>query len=274
MTSHPMDPLAQFPASALCAVQTVLTDIDDTLTHDGQMPAASMMALERLAAAGLRIIPVTGRPAGWCDMIARFWPVSAVIGENGAFYYAYDRAARQMRRVYAKSAAERAADRQRLDTLCQQVLAAVPGAALASDQAYRVADIAIDFCEDVAPLAPAAIDTIVRILTAGGATCKVSSIHVNAWFGGYDKLTMTRQCLHEMWGIDMDQANKTIVFVGDSPNDAPMFGYFTHAVGVANVRKFRLEHEPAWVTTAESATGFLEVADALLTARGVITHES
>ena len=77
--------------ATLDRIRYVLTDIDDTVTTDGRLPAKSYDALERLQNAGLAVIPITGRPAGWCDMIARFWPVDAVVGENGAFYFSYDR---------------------------------------------------------------------------------------------------------------------------------------------------------------------------------------
>jgi hypothetical protein len=262
-----MRPLRDFPAAARRAVRLVLTDIDDTLTCNGRLPAASLHALEALAAAGLRVIPVTGRPAGWCDHIARMWPVDAVVGENGAFYFAYDRKSRTMRSEFARTQAQRHEDRNRLDALRKTILAEVPGSAIASDQDYRIADLAVDFCEDVTPLTEAAVKRIVELFEQAGATAKVSSIHVNGWFGDHDKLTMTRRCLRDIFGIDMDAENETIVFAGDSPNDAPMFAHFTHSVGVANVRRFDLAAEPAWVTDQESADGFSELADALLGAR-------
>ncbi|MEO7743620.1 MAG: HAD hydrolase family protein, partial [Usitatibacter sp.] len=88
-----MRPLAEFPVAARRSIRVVLTDIDDTITAHGKLPAASYGSLERLRAAGLLVIPVTGRPAGWCDHIARMWPVDAVVGENGAFWFRHDAAA-------------------------------------------------------------------------------------------------------------------------------------------------------------------------------------
>src|SRR6202040_2125472 len=118
-------PLSEFPAALRAAIRFVLLDIDDTLTTDGRLTAAAYAALEDLSRRGLRVIPVTGRPAGWCDLIARFWPVDAVIGENGAFYFRYDHEARSMTRHFWLSAAERAAARRRLDRLAEEILAAV-----------------------------------------------------------------------------------------------------------------------------------------------------
>lgn len=262
-----MKPLRDFPAPIRAGIDYVLTDIDDTVTSEGRLPSTSLGAMERLQAAGIAVVPVTGRPAGWCDHIARMWPVNAVVGENGALWFAYDRAARRMRSGFAKSGAERARDRQRLDQLQIRILDEVPGADIASDQFCRIADLAIDFCEDVAPLARDDIDAIVALFEAEGATAKISSIHVNGWFGNYDKLTMTRQCMASVFDADLDAVKDKCVFAGDSPNDQPMFGYFTHSVGVANVSDFELDTPPRWITRARAAAGFVELADALIEAR-------
>jgi HAD superfamily hydrolase (TIGR01484 family) len=261
-----MKPLDQFNSQGIVGV---LTDIDDTLTTEGRLTAAAYAALERLRAAGLRVIPVTGRPAGWCDHIARMWPVDAVVGENGAFWMRYDAATRKLRTVHA---GDPPADRQaRLDALAREILAAVPGCALASDQFCRIADLAIDYREDVVPLQPAAVDEIVRRMEAAGMRAKVSSIHVNGWFGDYDKLSTTKRMMAEEFGVLLDSAEERArwVFVGDSPNDAPMFGFFPNSVGVANVLDFgeRLAAKPAWVTRARAGAGFVELCEALLAAK-------
>src|SRR5919106_1672471 len=147
MRSAEVRPLRAFPRQARRQVRFVLCDIDDTLTDGGRLTARAYEALERLHAAGLKIAPVTGRPAGWCDLIARFWPVDAVVGENGAFWFAYERAGRRMVRSFWRTAEQRAGDRGRLDALRGRILAEVPSAAVAADQAYREADLAIDYRE-------------------------------------------------------------------------------------------------------------------------------
>jgi hydroxymethylpyrimidine pyrophosphatase-like HAD family hydrolase len=153
--------------------------------------------------------------------------------------------------------------------IAQRVLAEVPGSAIASDQAYREADLAIDFCEDVPALPREAVARIVAILESEGLTAKVSSIHVNAWFGGYDKLSTTRLCLAEAFGIDLEAEREAFVFAGDSPNDQPMFEFFPHGVGVANVRDMEelMTHLPTWVTPSRGSLGFAELAEALLASR-------
>ena len=264
-----MQPLATMPAAARRAARGVLADLDDTITTHGVLTPEAYAALARLRAAGLLVFPITGRPAGWCDHIARMWPVDAVVGENGAFYMRYDAPRRKLVKRFVADARERAANRARLDAIGAKILRAVPGAALASDQLYREGDLAVDFCEDVAPLPRADVDRIVAMMEAEGMTAKVSSIHVNGWFGHYDKLAMTRTLLAEVYAIDVDAERERFVFVGDSGNDAPMFAFFPNAVGVANVRAFldRIATPPAYVTTAEAGAGFAELANLLLSGR-------
>lgn len=253
----------------LAGVKGVFADIDDTLTTEGKLLGSAYCAMEDLRDAGVAVIPITGRPAGWCDHIARMWPVEAVVGENGAFYFYYDTAARKLRQRFLADAQTRANQVRRLAEVSRRILAAVPGCALASDQFCRAADLAIDFREDVSPLPSASVQRIVALMTEAGMTAKVSSIHVNGWFGRHDKLTMTRILMQERYGVDLDAARGDYVFVGDSPNDEPMFRYFPKAIGVANVLRFApdLRHPPAFVTRAPCSAGFVEVARRMLDAR-------
>ncbi len=260
-----LQPLESMPAAIRRGIRGVLADIDDTITTHGQLVPDAYAALARLRAAGKLVIPITGRPAGWCDHIARMWPVDAVVGENGAFYMRYDAARRKLQRRFVADAPTRAAQREQLAAVGARILEAIPGSALASDQQYRECDLAIDFCEDVPALPRVEIDRIVAMMQAAGLTAKVSSIHVNGWFGAYDKLGMTRTLLAEVFGIALDAERQRFVYVGDSPNDAPMFEFFPHAVGVANVVPFldRIATAPAYVTIGEGGTGFVEVVDML-----------
>jgi HAD superfamily hydrolase (TIGR01484 family) len=264
-----MNPISAFPIKAKHHIGYVLTDIDDTLTIKGRLPAVVFTAMEDLQRAGIRVIPITGRPAGWCDHIARMWPVDGLVGENGAFYFRYDDRQKKMIRRYWKSEEERRIDRAKLDAIREKVLAGVPGCAVAADQAYREADLAIDFCEDVPALPMPSVEAVKAIFEANGATAKISSIHVNGWFGSYDKLSMSRLMFEEAFKVDMDAVRDQVLFCGDSPNDSPMFGFFPHSVGVANIRAFdaQLEASPTWVTLSEGGFGFAEMVKVLLERR-------
>ncbi len=252
---------------SLARVEHLLVDIDDTLSTRGKLTAPAFSALWRLREAGFGVAVVTGRPAGWCDHIARFWPVQAVIGENGAFYFYHD--AVKLRQRFVDGAEARRGFRRRLEALRARILAEVPGTALASDQPYRESDLAIDFCEDVAPLPPAAALRVKAIFEEAGARAKISSIHVNGWFGEFDKLSTTRLWAREQLGRDWEADRHTCVFCGDSPNDEPMFQFFPLSFGMANVRPFlpQMSHPPAWICDLECGAGFCQVADLLLQAR-------
>jgi len=264
-----MRSISEMSPEVAAKITTVFTDIDDTLTTDGRLPAAAYTALEQLFDAGLHVAAITGRPAGWCDMIARFWPLSGVVGENGAFYFAYDAKNQKMQREFFLPASDRRADRGKLDRILARILQEVPGSAVSADQAFRAADLAIDFCEDVPPLDHDAIARIKAIFEAEGAVAKISSIHVNGWFGAYDKLKMSRRFAADVLGFDLDEQKQRVVYCGDSPNDAEMFGFFPNACGVANVLDFRgqLDREPAWIASQRGGDGFVEIARALLEKR-------
>lgn len=264
-----MKPLSEFPADIAQDIRCVFTDIDDTLTTNGRLPACAYNALEALSEAGIHVAPITGRPAGWCDMIARLWPVAGVVGENGAFYFSYDRDAKKMLRVFNANEKTRERDGKRLAHIQARVLREVPGSAVSADQLYRASDLAIDFCEDVPALDQDAVARIKQIFEEEQAVAKISSIHVNGWYGSYDKLTMSRRFAAERLDLDINADKDSVVFCGDSPNDAPMFEYFPNACGVANVLEFdgEMEHQPAYVTARQGGEGFVEIAEVLLTAR-------
>jgi HAD superfamily hydrolase (TIGR01484 family) len=249
-------------------LQGVFFDIDDTFTTRCKIPACAYEALWALKKAGLKTVPITGRPAGWCDHIGRMWPVDAVVGENGAFYFRLDETGRLKKRFLDPDEVRRK-KRERLMQIREEILSAVPGSAVASDQLYRETDLAIDFCEDVEPLEWSAVDKICKIFEKHGATCKVSSIHVNGWFGDYNKLGMTKILAQEIWELILDTARERFMFCGDSPNDEPMFRYFPFTAGVRNVLHFakRMKHLPTFVAGKEGGEGFAEIARTILQLR-------
>ena len=249
-------------SSLLSQIQGVCLDIDDTLSTHGKLTAEAFSALWRLKQAGFAVIPVTGRPAGWCDQIARFWPVDAVVGENGAFTFFMENG---VRRRLETPAGERtpSENRARLSALGERILREFPFARWASDQSYREFDLAIDICEDVAPWSQRDVERLLQLCAEQGAHAKLSSIHVNTWFGDYDK----RKGL-EHWSRSAGISLDSFLFIGDSPNDEPLFGSFRWSVGVANLAKYlgRLKTPPRWMTQGESGQGFCQMVERLVQA--------
>jgi HAD superfamily hydrolase (TIGR01484 family) len=247
-------------------VKIILTDIDDTLTTDGRLKSNAYSALENLSNSGFIVIPVTGRCAGWCDHIARMWPVNGVVGENGAFFFSYDHQSKKMQQTYCQTPKERKENHLALHEIKKTILKNVSGSALASDQDYRHTDLAIDFAEDVATLSSNKIKEIVTIAENAGAIAKVSSIHVNCWIGSHNKLSTSLTTLEQVFGVSNSNIQNEVLFIGDSPNDSMMFDYFNKSVGVANVMDFikELDKPPKYITLNHSGEGFVELADSLL----------
>ena len=249
-------------------IQFLLTDIDDTLTDEGRLGPAAYSALWKLQNSGVQIIPITGRPAGWCEMITRMWPVSGVVGENGGFYFRYHN--KKMHRYFLNTPVNTSENnREKLSLIQDEILREVPGADVASDQFCRLMDLAIDFCEDVPRLPAHEVDRIVSIFKRHGAQAKVSSIHVNGWFGTYNKVTTSLLFLEKEFGISNSEAKKICAFSGDSPNDEPMFEFFPNSFAVANISEFvsTLKHLPTYVSEGRGGEGFSEIASQILKIR-------
>lgn len=246
-------------------ISILFTDIDDTLTLNGKLIPESYSALWNLQQKKIDVIPITGRPAGWCEMIARFWPVKGVIGENGAFYFSYQN--NKMKRIYFKPPSELTEDLKKLELIKNEVLTSIPGSAVSSDQFCRIYDLAIDFCEDVPALSKAEVKKIVQVFKKHGATAKVSSIHVNGWFGDFNKLKMSLEFLKNEYQLtDTQEIQNKCAFVGDSPNDEPMFQFFENSFAVANIKDFvnELQFLPKYVTERPGGLGFLDTSEQII----------
>ena len=258
-------PLAELDARA---VRGVLTDIDDTLTRAGRLAAPVYDAIARLVAAGIAVVPVTGRSAGWAHLIVHHWPVEAVVTESGGLCLHWRE--RQLQWLFHGDRAQIAADRAEMARLADAILAAFPSLQLANDNAFRLVDFAIDHSESVQPpAAPAVVQAAIEQIRAAGFQARASSVHINAWRGHFDKAPMALRYLTEIRGETEAEARAGWCFIGDAPNDESMFAAFPLAVGVANLapQAHRLSHRPRWLTTADHGEGFIEFANHLLASR-------
>jgi HAD superfamily hydrolase (TIGR01484 family) len=249
------------------AVRGVLTDIDDTLTRDGVIEPLAGEALDALAAAGVPVIAITGRPMGWSEAFVRDGVLPAIVAENGAV--ALFREGGVLRVEFAQDEPARRANMARLQQVAQRIVREVPGATISRDSAGRATDIAIDHSEFV-QLDEPTIARVVAIMRDEGLHATVSSIHINGWIGGHTKLTGAHWAVQRLLGRELDAEIAQWVYVGDSTNDQEMFARFPLSVGVANLMRFaaQLTVWPAYLTRGERGTGFAEVADAIVAARG------
>ncbi len=270
----PPRPLAELRADDAAGLGFLLFDIDDTITEAGLLLEESYSAIWSLRAAGIAAVPVTGRPAGWCDLIARQWPVAGIVGENGAFAF-YMKDGRQ-ERLFHPAVPPPESSRERLAALGSEVMALVPGLRPAKDQPYRLFDLALDFAEEEPVLPLESAWRARELCEARGARAKVSSIHVNAWFGDYDKLSMSELFLSRILGWDPMISPRAAAFIGDSPNDEPMFGRFEPSFGVANVLRFadRMGKMPTFATSRPYGAGFAEACGRILSLRRSVGRNS
>jgi HAD superfamily hydrolase (TIGR01484 family) len=264
-------PWSRCDPERLLQLRGVLTDIDDTLTTEGAIPMGVVAALAALREAGVPVVAVTGRPSGWSRQLALTTPLAAIVAENGAVALVADAAAEGgVRLEFADDAATRAANAVRLRAVAERIVREVPGATLSDDSVGRITDIAIDHAE-FRRLDLAAIERVCAVMRDEGMNATVSSIHVNGWFGAHSKLSGATWIVRRLFGRDLDAERARWLYVGDSTNDELMFRSFPLSVAVANIADFadRLRHWPAYVTTLDRGRGFVEVAEALLAARGL-----
>jgi HAD superfamily hydrolase (TIGR01484 family) len=251
----------------LAGIRAVCLDIDDTLSTDGKLTAEAFASLWELRHAGFCVVPVTGRSAGWCDQIARFWPVDAVVGENGAFTFFMQGGVR--RRLDTLGLLN--PSRDRLKRLAATICKHFPQAHWSSDQSYREFDLAVDLCEDVPAWDPRDLRRLVALCDREGAQTRLSSIHLNIWYGDYDK----RRGIECWWAHGAPGLRDAVpepqewLFIGDSPNDEPLFGAFRCSVGVANLAPYlpQLRSRPRWLTDGRSGAGFCEMVSHIVSVR-------
>jgi HAD superfamily hydrolase (TIGR01484 family) len=261
-----MKPLSALPRETLAKIQYVFSDVDDTITTHARVTARVLAAMEALRDANIKVVPVTGRPAGWCHGLARAWPIAGVVAENGAVAYWLENTT-QRELFWETDAAERARQRSALAQIQRDALAKFPMFHAAQDQFMRVGDIAFDHAENIHPPIPAAqIAALVAYLKSHQLATAVSSIHAHGAFGTRNKFTMTQSFIEHAFKTTFDAINETSIFVGDSHNDSAMFEAFTYGVGVANVVQV-LSTPPRYVTHAREGDGFIELAQAILSAK-------
>jgi len=250
------------------SVEFLLTDVDDTITSDGKLRPAALAALYRLQDAGLRTICVTGGSAGWADTYLRQWPVEAVIAESGAVsLYRKDGVITH----YVHPSIDQGHYSERKRALIEAVLASVRGAKLSSDQFARLYDVAFDHGSEPPYLNQEQIAQVVAVCKGEGAATAVSSIHINAWFGSFDKWQGCLTFFKEVLGLCQEELLERSCYCGDAPNDQVMFARIPLSFGVGNIIEAsgRMEILPRYVATERGGDGFARIVDELLEKRGV-----
>lgn len=258
--------MSSLPISELRGpVRALFSDIDGTLTTQGRIEGATYLALEKLGEAGIPVVLVTGRPAGWGQAFMTVAPVAAVVTENGGLTFV--REGRRLKKLYGVPPATLPEWKRRMNELAVDVQGKVPGARLSADSKYREVDLAIDWNEESTLSRDQAEEVVVMCRKRGFAATR-SSVHVNFGPPHFDKLSACISVIRSVLGADGNDLDP-YVFVGDALNDAPMFGGFPKSVGVANVRAWwdELDFKPRYLTERAEGAGFRELSDHVLALR-------
>jgi HAD superfamily hydrolase (TIGR01484 family) len=268
-----MIPLARASRDELSRIRALLFDLDDTLLTHGRLTRGAFDVLNDLADAKLSLIAVTGRPAGWGEVLARQWPVLGVVSENGAVLSwregdAIRRSLRHGDDAHAPPDAPPDAPKNRVMPIVDALRREIPGLVLADDNAARITDVTLDVGERE-KVAPEVVERARAFFHARGLRTILSSVHLHATFEGDDKASGAMRMLRERLGWDAGVSRARAAFVGDSENDSACFCAFSTTVGVANVARWvpRLSVPPRFVTVASMGEGFAELARALVSAR-------
>lgn len=242
-------------------------DLDETLTIHGKLSPLVLESLISLQKNKIKTVIVTGRPAGWADALFKLLPVDGIIAESGACVFHRDltakTAAAQIEFWSAsgylkKKPAIAASMDSRFQKIFSEAQKLFPRVQIAADQFGRLYDFAIDFAEFISPpLSFNEAEEIRQIYANHGATAKVSSIHVNGWYGDFSKFSALEFLVNKIWKLDLQN---NVVYFGDSPNDASLFEKVSLSIGVRNIEDFEsLEFvRPTFISLGREGEGVAE----------------
>lgn len=258
-----MRPISELPAAEAQGLDGLLFDLDDTLLDHGKLGEAAYASLFRLRESGLRLIAVTGRPAGWGEVLVRQWPIDGAVTENGAV--ALFAGEEGVRRLDAASEEERRRRRVRVAEIVAAVAEAHPEVHPADDVAARVSDFTFDIGERHR-VAPEVVHAVARLARERGARTFTSSVHLHVTFDGDDKATGAVRLIRFLYGTDPTLARLRWAFIGDSENDASCFAGFRTTIAVQNFSG-RPTVGPRYLTPGARGGGFGQAATALVARR-------
>ena len=244
-------------------IDSIYFDVDDTITTAGQLTVTAVEAIYQAHQAGLSLVAVTGRSAAWGEMLFRLFPLQAVIAETGALYFTN----RDSKPVVVHSEPNervRAENALKREKASQDALNTVPEARLALDNIGRLYDVAFDLVEEGAPLSEQSILQIKKVLKKHGLRIFQSSVHINAFFGHFDKASMVSRYIQEELQLPLDDQISRMVYVGDSTNDGPLFKLAPLSVGVRNIAPHlsalkEKGEAPSFTVTKDGGEGFAQV---------------
>ncbi|MGL5081434.1 MAG: HAD-IIB family hydrolase [Microcoleaceae cyanobacterium] len=242
-------------------VRLLATDVDGTLTTQQQFPSTMVQSLERLAEAGIAVLLVTGRSAGWVQGLAHYLPVLGAIAENGGVFYHKDSDVAKVLSPIPNLAQHR----QQLASTFHTLQSQYPNLQESTDNDFRLTD----WTFDVNQIRYTDLQTLAEICAQQGWGFTYSTVQCHIKPLKQDKATGLQQVLSQhLSTLGSTLQLETVITMGDSPNDESLFNpaLFPQSVGVANILDYAqtLTDLPAYVTVNREAAGFCEFVQGLL----------
>ncbi|NES99250.1 MAG: HAD family phosphatase [Sphaerospermopsis sp. SIO1G1] len=243
--------------SELQNIRLIATDMDGTLTLNGKFTSSVLQALEHLAAAGIIVLIVTGRSAGWVNGIKSLMPITGALAENGGLFYS----SHNSESITLTTISDLVNHRQQLATTFAKLQHHFPHLKESADNSFRLTD----WTFDVSSLTLEQIQQLNSLCQQEGWGFTYSNVQCHIKPQGQDKSIGLLKVLQQYFpDYSLDQ----ILTVGDSPNDETLFDshHFPVSVGVANINNYldQLKFQPKYITSAEEGKGFLELSEYIL----------
>jgi len=249
-------PLLPVNQSDLSAIRLIASDVDGTLTENGKFNPNFIATLHRLRDAGIKLLLVTGRSAGWVSALVNYLPVEAAIAENGGLYLQSDGYQHCLADIPNLSQ-----HRLLLENALHRIQKTYSHLQPSADNQFRLTD----WTFDVDNLSDDDINAIAQQCYEMGLGFTYSTVQCHIKLANQDKATGLKQVLAKFYP---DLEPYQVLTVGDSPNDEAMFApdHFPLSVGVANILHYqdKMRHLPKYVTQAAEFAGFVELIDLII----------
>jgi HAD superfamily hydrolase (TIGR01484 family) len=240
----------------LSDIHLIASDVDGTLTHNGKFSSDFISTLLDLKSAGIKVLLVTGRSAGWVNALVNYLPVEGAIAENGGLFLQLNGT-----QDLLSSVPNLSRHRILLENTFHHIKQLFPNLHPSADNQFRITDWTFDVndlsTDDIQSIS-SQCQQMGWSFTYSNVQCHIKPIHQDKATGLLSVLTNHFSELN----------SQQVLTVGDSPNDEAMFNpdLFPISVGVANVCHYqdKMLHLPKYVTQASEFAGFSELAKLLL----------
>jgi HAD superfamily hydrolase (TIGR01484 family) len=240
----------------LSDIRLIASDVDGTLTKNGKFSSDFISTLLDLQSAGIKVLLVTGRSAGWVSALVNYLPIAGAIAENGGIFLQPNGT-----QDLLSSVPNLSRHRILLENTFHHIKQLFPNLHPSADNHFRITDWTFDVndlsADDIQAISNQC-DLMGWSFTYSNVQCHIKPLH-------QDKATGLMSVLKKYFP---ELNSQQVLTIGDSPNDEAMFNpdLFPISVGVANVRHYqdKMLHLPKYVTYTSEFVGFSELAKLLV----------